>query len=80
MICNVFTFPCTVVVREFGSHCRLVKINPQVLMNVVFLYHCACIIVHVAPVLQDLGCRVLQHWMRVGLPIELMGCPVESQW
>ena len=41
MICNVFAFPCTVVVSEFGNHCKLVKINPQVLMNVAFLYYCA---------------------------------------
>ena len=41
MIRDVFAFPCTVVVREFGNHCKLVKINPQVLMNVVFLYYCA---------------------------------------
>ena len=41
MISNVFAFPSTVVEREFGNHCKLVKINPQVLMNVVFLYYCA---------------------------------------
>ena len=40
MICNVFAFPCTVVVREFGNHCKMVKINPQVLMIVVFLNYC----------------------------------------
>ena len=40
MICNVFAFPCTVVVREFGNHFKLVKTNPQVLMIVVFLYYC----------------------------------------
>ena len=42
---------------------------------------CFCIIVlHAAPVLHDLECRVLQHWMRVGLPFKLMGCPVVEAW
>ena len=41
MILNVFAFLCTVVEHEFGNHSKLVKINPQVLINVVFLYYCA---------------------------------------
>ena len=40
MIYKEFAFPRTVVVREFGNHCKLVEINPQVLMIVVFLYYC----------------------------------------
>ena len=36
--------------------------------------------IFVAPVLHHLGCRVLKHGMRVGLPTKLMGSPVGAQF
>ena len=47
--------------------------NKQALMILVFF-------IIVAPVLHHLGCRVLKHGMRMGLPNKLMGCPVGAQF